>query len=1100
MDKKLLLIIMFSALSGLNLNAQWQPIGPGGGIVRAFASGGSNIFAGTFGGGVFLTSNNGTLWTPVNNGLTNTDVQALAVTNSGATVFAGTYAGGVFLSTNGGSSWTAVNSGLTNLFVSSLAIKGTTIFAGTIGGVFISTDNGTSWTAVNNGLGTTLDVLCLAVSGTDILVGTGTGGVFLSANDGGLWNPKNSGIGDIYVNSLAVSGTKLFAGNNNGVYSSTDNGNSWSIAKSTPGLVKSINVNGTIIYAGYGTMTSGGIAKSPDNGVSWSTVNNGLPSGNGIYAVLQSGSIVFAGTDGKGLYTTTTSGALWNSDDGITNSNALSLSLATIGTNIFAGVFGGGVYLSTNNGSGPWTPVNSGLPSNSINVLATGGTTVFVGTYANGVYRSTDNGTSWTAMNTNLTNLNVTSFAFSGTTIYAGTLGGGVFKSTISGSAWTPVNTGLSNNQIQSLVASGTKVFAGTYYGGVFFSNTSGGSWAQVNNGLSNLNVNTLAMSGTRVFAGTVGGVFSSSDNGGQWMIRNIGLTNLSAMSLCVSGTKIFLGTDGGGVFFSNDSANHWTAVNTGLTITNNIPAIAVSDTCVFAGTHGCGVFKRNMSDFDCTITSQSSNASTCAGNDINFSVAASGIYVSYQWQVSTDGGTVFYDCYDGAEYSGVSTNTLTVLAAELWYKNGFQYHCIITSGLPVNSTLATLSVSDMPNLSITNPVPVCLPNTADITNSYSDLNSTVGTVSYWTDAGATIPVASPAAINTSGTYYVKKTTTIGSCSDIKPVIVIISAVPDLSISNPAAVCEPNTVDITNTFTDLNSTTGSVSYWTDAGATISVTTPAAITTGGTYYIKKTTTGTCSDIQPVTVTINATPNLSVTNPPAICFPNTVDITISFSDLNSTTGTVSYWMDSAATVPLTIPTAVGTSGTYFIKKVASGGCWDIISVKVIIRPLPTVNYTQNPLFVCVNDAPITLTGGSPVGGTYSGTGVTTSPIFNPLMAGAGIWNIVYSYTDVYTCSATASQNIEVDLCTGIQPELVSSEAGLKIFPNPFTTSLTLTGFVSPSDLLMYNILGEQVGSWEIINTSTTLETGNLPSGVYLLQIKTEHGAVTKKIVKE
>ena len=1100
MDKKLLLTIMFSALLGLNINAQWQPIGPGGGIIRAFAAGGSNIFAGTFGGGVFLTSNNGTLWTPVNNGLTNTNVQALATTSGGTTVFAGTYAGGVFLSTNSGSSWTAVNSGLTNLFVSSLAIKGTTIFAGTTGGVFISNNNGTSWTVVNNGLGTTLDVLCLAVRGTDILAGTGSAGVFLSANDGGLWVQKNNGIGDLYVNALAVNGTKLFAGNNNGVYSSVNSGSNWSIAKSTPGLVKSIDISGSTIYAGYGTMTSGGIAKSPDNGLSWSTVNTGLPNGKGIYAVLQSGSIVFSGNDGAGLYTTTNGGGLWTSDPGITNTNALSLSLATIGTNIFAGVFGGGVYLSTNNGSGPWTPVNSGLPSTSINALATGGTTVFVGTYADGVYRSTNNGTSWTAMNTGLTNLNVTSFAISGTTIYAGTFGGGVFKSTVSGSAWTAVNSGLTNLTVQSLVASGTKVFAGTYYGGVFFSSTSGGSWNQVNTGLLNTNVNTLAMSGTRVFAGTLGGVFTTSNNGGQWIDRNIGLTDLDAMSLCVSGTKIFLGTDGGGVFFSNDSAGHWTAVNTGLTITNNIPAIAVSDTCVFAGTHGSGVFKRDLSDFDCTITSQSSNASTCAGNDVNFSVAATGIYISYQWQVSTDGGIIFYDCYDGTEYSGVQTNTLTVLASDVWYKNGFQYHCIITSGLPVNSTLATLSVSDIPNLSITNPAPGCLPNTVDITNTFTDLNSTTGTITYWADAGATIPVSSPAAISAGGTYYIKKTTTTGSCSDIKAVVVIISAVPNLSITNPNAVCVPNTVDITNTFTDLNSTSGTMSYWADAGATISVPTPTAITTGGTYYIMKTTTGTCSDIKPVTVIINAVPNLSVTNPPAICFPNTVDITITFNDLNSTTGTVTYWTDSAATIPLTNPTAVSISGTYFMKKTAGGGCWDIISVKVIIRPLPVVNYTQNPILVCINDAPITLAGGSPAGGSYSGTGVTTSPIFNPLIAGAGIWNIVYSYTDVYTCSNTASQNIEVSLCTGIQQEISNQVSEINIFPNPFSTSVTLSGFGHPAELLMFNTLGELVGSWNINNPSATLETGNLPSGIYLLQIKTDNGILTKKIIKE
>jgi hypothetical protein len=41
--------------------------------------------------------------------------------------------GGIFLSTDNGSSWNAVNNGLTNLSVRSLAISGNNIFAGTSG-------------------------------------------------------------------------------------------------------------------------------------------------------------------------------------------------------------------------------------------------------------------------------------------------------------------------------------------------------------------------------------------------------------------------------------------------------------------------------------------------------------------------------------------------------------------------------------------------------------------------------------------------------------------------------------------------------------------------------------------------------------------------------------------------------------------------------------------------------------------------------------------------------------------------------------------------------------------------------------------------------
>ena len=73
-----------------------------------------------------------------------------------ATLYAGTYLGGVFKSTDGGGSWSAVNIGLPNdSYLSALAVDPqtpTTLYAGTAHGVFKSTNGGGSWSAVNTGL------------------------------------------------------------------------------------------------------------------------------------------------------------------------------------------------------------------------------------------------------------------------------------------------------------------------------------------------------------------------------------------------------------------------------------------------------------------------------------------------------------------------------------------------------------------------------------------------------------------------------------------------------------------------------------------------------------------------------------------------------------------------------------------------------------------------------------------------------------------------------------------------------------------------------------------------------------------------------------
>ena len=62
----------------------WTSVGPGGGNIRALVTSPNyavdqTLFAGTFGGGVYRSSNGGTSWTPVNTGLSNLYQYSLAI-------------------------------------------------------------------------------------------------------------------------------------------------------------------------------------------------------------------------------------------------------------------------------------------------------------------------------------------------------------------------------------------------------------------------------------------------------------------------------------------------------------------------------------------------------------------------------------------------------------------------------------------------------------------------------------------------------------------------------------------------------------------------------------------------------------------------------------------------------------------------------------------------------------------------------------------------------------------------------------------------------------------------------------------------------------
>jgi len=188
-----------------------------------------------------------------------------------------------------------------------------------------------------------------------------------------------------------------------------------------------------------------------------------------VFALAVSGTDLYAGVDGGGVFRSTNNGASWtNSTSGMTNTRVSSLVIS--GSNLFAGTFGGaGVYLSTNNGT-TWSAVNNGLSNTdvqTVNINPSLPGYIFAGT-ANGAFYTTNNGTSWSAINNGLTDTYVHTFAFSGTTIFAGTDMEGVFRSTNLGASWIAMNQGLTNSIVWVLNASGSNLFAGTNGSGVF--------------------------------------------------------------------------------------------------------------------------------------------------------------------------------------------------------------------------------------------------------------------------------------------------------------------------------------------------------------------------------------------------------------------------------------------------------------------------------------------------------------------------------------------------------------------------------------------------------------------------------------------------------
>jgi photosystem II stability/assembly factor-like uncharacterized protein len=523
-------------------------------MVTALTSDASGIYAGTASHGIFFSSNSGSSWTPKNNGLSNMNIVSLFTADNG--IFAGT-PDGVFFTSDGGTNWMLRNSGITPSYtINSFAQMGDTIYGGSYGlGLYMTDNSGTSWTNVSS-VPSGIFVYNVIAVGNTLVAGT-SNGVYRSADRGLSWNLSNTGFpSGMWAKSFAATPGHLIAGTySEGLFVSTDDGQTWTAhSNGVPdlpfptGLPHNYPSTEAIITSGPNVIaaTVNGVYASSDNGNTWTEKISGI-MGNEIFGVAANGAFVYAGGARTGAYVSSNSGSSWSRPNtGLTSYDVLDV--ATKNTMAFVSTLNQGVFRSTDNGN-TWSLANTGLTSNvkaiepdSLRLLAL--TTGASGT-PSGLFQSLDNGTTWTEITTPL--VGYSAVESSGTDFYVAGFGGEIVYSNNAGTTWSDISSNLPAETITALLKQGGSIFAGTFSMGVYRSDNNGGSWTAVNSGISNLNIMDLYYSSGKVYVATWGGgIFSSSDNGNTWTADNGGLNDYYVRNLASNGANLYAATASG--------------------------------------------------------------------------------------------------------------------------------------------------------------------------------------------------------------------------------------------------------------------------------------------------------------------------------------------------------------------------------------------------------------------------------------------------------------------------------------------------------------------------------------------------------------------------
>jgi photosystem II stability/assembly factor-like uncharacterized protein len=518
--------------------------------------------------GVYYSRNSGTTWTQ---SLTNDSIKDIEFEPShGSTVYASSFGGHFYRSTDSGKTFTHITAGLPTTNVGRIAIGVTAADSNVVYvlavnlntsayyGLYRSTDRGQTFTTMS----TTPNLLGWSSTGSD--------------SYGQAWYNLAILVSPTNKDSVFVGGSFL--------WQSADGGATWTYNSNFATQVH-VDIHSMVFYPGssrhFLVTNDGGISVTTDAGNTWTDISNNLE-------IAQQYSIGLA-ADSSGLWLTGwqddgTNIARPHSPDwqaSFVGDGMVCFIDYTNDNNMFASSEYGYLGYSTDGGAS-WNTTGANIPEyarwvtpwlqdpQQPNILYSG--------FQN-VWKSPDKGQTWNKISTWGTGY-IDAIAVCPSNdqyIYVSEITG-VYRSTNGGSTWTSISSGLPLGSA-FLYNLATDYFNPSHVFAVFSgwnasdkvyeSFNAGSTWTNISSGLPNLPVNCIVNqpgSHDGIYIGTDIGVYYKDSTTGGWVAFNTGLPNVQVFDLKLyKDNTLIAATFGRGTWQTPTYSN----VNTGI---NNIP------------------------------------------------------------------------------------------------------------------------------------------------------------------------------------------------------------------------------------------------------------------------------------------------------------------------------------------------------------------------------------------------------------------------------------------------------------------------------------------------------------------------------------------------